>query len=163
MEILANDKIAAQFDSSSYQLLEKIGEGGFGHVYKAIQRNTGQVVAIKFLVISDEFDECKRARYVERFKRETQLSSQLHHPNIVRLLDKGQSGELLYAVFEYIKGLDLKAILRDSGALSAVDAADVMGQVLDALAHAHDKGIIHRDIKPANIILHKVFFVIFLK
>jgi len=150
---LQNDKIAKQFHSTAYQLVEKIGEGGFGHVYLATQINTGQAVAIKFLSINSDFDETKRARYVERFERETLLSSRLQHPNIVRLLDKGENGDLLFAVFEYVEGETLKQRLTQSGALSATEAAGVMTQVLDALAHAHQQGVVHRDIKPANIML----------
>lgn len=150
---LENDKITMQFNSDVYQLLEKIGEGGFGHVYLAKQINTGQSVAIKFLAINSEFDATKRARYIERFERETLLGSRLQHPNIVRLLDKGESGDLLYAVFEYVEGQTLKQRLTQLGALSAIEATDVMTQVLDALAHAHQQGVVHRDIKPANIML----------
>ncbi|MCP5078990.1 MAG: protein kinase, partial [Psychromonas sp.] len=153
MNRLKDDPIASQFDSTAYQLVDKIGEGGFGHVYKATQVNTGQTVAIKFLSISSDFDANKRQRYIERFERETLLSSRLQHPNIVRLLDKGNSGDLLFAVFEFVEGKTLKQTLIDNGPLSASQAADVMTQVLDALAHAHQQGVIHRDIKPANIIL----------
>ncbi|WP_019615209.1 TOMM system kinase/cyclase fusion protein [Psychromonas ossibalaenae] len=149
------DDISEQFDSPAYQLLEKIGEGGFGRVYRAIQVNTGQIVAIKFLSIGAEFDLSKRTRYIERFQRETLLGSRLQHPNIVRLLDKGKSGELLYAVFEFVEGKTLKQTLLESGTLMPSDAAAVMSQVLDALSHAHEQGVIHRDIKPANIILTK--------
>ena len=155
MKSLINDVIMENFHSSAYQLLEKIGEGGFGHVYRAKQNNTGQIVAIKFLAISSDFDEAKRARYIERFERETLLGSRLQHPNIVRLLDKGSCADQLYAVFEYIDGKTLKETLADSGSLSPVEAATVMAQVLDALAHAHQQGVIHRDIKPANIMLSK--------
>jgi len=153
MNQLINDPIAAQFDSPAYQLIDKIGEGGFGHVYKATLVNTGQPVAIKFLSISSEFDANKRQRYIERFERETLLGSRLQHPNIVRLLDKGESGQLLFAVFEYVEGKTLKQHLTESGALSANQTTDVMTQVLDALAHAHQQGVVHRDIKPANIML----------
>jgi serine/threonine protein kinase len=144
---LPNDKITQQFDSSAYQLLEKIGGGGFGHVYLAKQVNTGQSVAIKFLSISCDVDDNKRQRYIERFERESLLGSRLQHPNIVRLLDKGESGDLLFAVFEYVEGITLKQRLTQFGALSAVEATDVMTQVLDALAHAHQLGVVHRYIK----------------
>ena len=149
------DALAKQFNSSAYELLEKIGEGGFGCVYRAKQLNTGQSVAIKFLSISAEFDDAKKQRYIERFQRETQLVGRLQHPNIVRLLDKVHCGELLYAVFEYVDGKTLKQTLIESGALSPVETVEVMSQVLDALAHAHKQGVIHRDIKPANIMLTK--------
>ena len=148
--------IYEQFASTQYQLLHKIGEGGFGKVFKAIQTNTGQPVAIKFLAIESHCDEQQKQRYIERFKRETALSSQLQHPNIVRLLDKGQINDnLLYGVFEYVEGQSLREYLIQEGVLNAVEAKEVMLQVLDALVHAHQNGIVHRDIKPANIMLSK--------
>ncbi|WDE14268.1 protein kinase domain-containing protein [Thalassomonas haliotis] len=145
------------FVSDAYRLVRKIGQGGFGQVYLAKQLNTNQDVAIKFLSVSSDFDEAKKKRYIERFDRETLLCSRLQHPNIVRLLDKGCCHDnLLYAVFEYVDGKTLKDTLAESGALLPLDAAAVMGQVLDALAHAHEQGVIHRDVKPANIMLTKV-------
>ena len=148
--------ITDRFDSAHYELIHKIGEGGFGKVFKAKHKNTDQFVAIKFLALEPHLEEQKKQRYIERFKRETQLSSQLQHPHIVRLLDKGQIDDhLLFGVFEYVDGISLRQNLTQEGALNAVDATDVMLQVLDALIHAHSKGIIHRDIKPANIMLAK--------
>lgn len=144
------------FNSSDYTLLEKIGEGGFGTVYKALQHSTQQVVAIKILLLNPEFDQEKRLRYIERFERETLISVKLKHPNIVNLIDKGQCHEKsLYAVFEFVDGRTLKETLALEGVLSPVETAEVMGQVLAALAHAHKVGIIHRDIKPANIMLSR--------
>lgn len=150
-----DDPIKKQFQSQAYQLFEKVGEGGFGYVYRAKQVNTGQIVAIKFIRFSDEFDEIKKQRYAERFERETLICSRLQHPNIVRLLDKGRSDDLLYAVLEYVDGQTLKQRLAQSGALLPAVAAEVMAQVLDALSHAHEQGVVHRDIKPANIMLTK--------
>ncbi|AOT07996.1 TOMM system kinase/cyclase fusion protein [Pseudoalteromonas luteoviolacea] len=148
--------IDERFESSNYELLSKIGEGGFGKVFKAKQNSTGQIVAIKFLSIEPHCEEQKKQRYIERFKRETSLSSQLQHPNIVRLLDQGQVDDsLLYGVFEFVEGYSLREHLLIEGPFSAPDATDIMSQVLDALIHAHDKGIVHRDIKPANIMLSK--------
>ncbi|TMO60463.1 TOMM system kinase/cyclase fusion protein [Pseudoalteromonas aurantia] len=148
--------ITDRFDSAHYELIHKIGEGGFGKVFKAKHKNTDQFVAIKFLALEPHLEEQKKQRYIERFKRETQLSSQLQHPHIVRLLDKGQiDAHLLFGVFEYVDGISLRQHLTQEGALNAIDATDVMLQVLDALIHAHSRGIIHRDIKPANIMLTK--------
>ena len=146
--------VASRFSSATYRLLEKIGEGGFGQVYKAIQINTGQPVAIKILRLNPEFDADRKQRYMDRFERETLLGSRLQHPNIVRLLDKGQcDADLLYAVFEFVDGQTLKDRLQTAGPLEPVQAGEIMTQVLDALCHTHAQGIIHRDIKPANIIL----------
>lgn len=150
-----DDLIRQKFSSNAYELLIKIGEGGFGAVYKAKQLTTGQIVAIKFLSISHECDAEKKQRYIDRFHRETELGSRLQHPNIVRLLDKVHDGDLLYAVFEYVDGITLKEAISESSALSAIETAEVMSQVLEALSHAHEQGVIHRDIKPANIMLVK--------
>ncbi|MBB1486376.1 TOMM system kinase/cyclase fusion protein [Oceanospirillum sediminis] len=153
---VSHDAIITHFDSPTYKLEQKIGEGGFGSVYRAKHVNTGQIVAIKFLSLKTDFAEDKKKRYIERFERETQLCSRLQHPNIVRLLDKGCcNNNLLYAVFEYIDGKTLKETISDLGYLSAVETADIMSQVLDALAHAHEMGVIHRDVKPANIMLSR--------
>jgi TOMM system kinase/cyclase fusion protein len=153
---LSDQYITERFNNAHYTLIHKIGEGGFGKVFKAKNNNTGQFVAIKFLALEPHLEEQKKQRYIERFKRETALSSKLEHPHIVRLLDKGQiDDDLLFGVFEYIEGISLRQHLTQEGALNAIEATDVMLQVLDALIHAHGKGIIHRDIKPANIMLAK--------
>ncbi|WP_440056928.1 TOMM system kinase/cyclase fusion protein (plasmid) [Pseudoalteromonas sp. T1lg65] len=150
----SDDYIANTFKSPNYQLLNKIGEGGFGKVFKATQVSTGQTVAIKFLALEPQLESEKKRRYIERFNRETLLCSKLNHPNIVRLLDKGQINEdLLFGVFEFVEGQTLREQLSQLGAFDAVSATEVMLQVLDALVHAHDQGIIHRDIKPTNIML----------
>ena len=152
----ASFSIEQLFKSDTYTLIEKIGHGGFGQVYKAKHLTTNQFVAIKFLTLNPEFDDDKKRRYIDRFERETLLSSRLQHPHIVRLLDKGMcESDLLYAVFEYVDGDTLRYVLNEQGPLSPVDTSMVMGQVLDALAHAHEQGVIHRDVKPANIMLVK--------
>ncbi|WP_299006384.1 TOMM system kinase/cyclase fusion protein [uncultured Shewanella sp.] len=153
---LPTSHISTKFHSEHYQLLDKIGQGGFGQVYRATHIKTNQMVAIKFLTLSSDFDEDKRQRYLARFQRETQLNSRLSHPNIVRLLDKGCiDDELIYAVFEYIEGQSLKEVLFEQGPLRPIQAVNVMSQVLDSLSHAHERGVIHRDLKPANIMLMK--------
>lgn len=136
-----------------YQLLESLGQGGFGTVYKAKQESTGQLTAIKILNLKSGSDDHHR-RQIERFDRETQLCAKLNHPHIVRLLDKGQtkSGSS-YAVFEYIPGETLKERLNRLGPISTIQTGELLGQVLDALACAHEQGIVHRDLKPHNIML----------
>ncbi|AJR08507.1 TOMM system kinase/cyclase fusion protein [Photobacterium gaetbulicola] len=157
MDFHSQYSVETAFNSPDYELLEKIGEGGFGQVYKAIQHSTQKFVAIKFLTISAAFDKDKARRYIERFNREADLIRRLNHPNIVNLVDKGQQGDsLIYAVYEYIDGRTLKEHIEIKGALNPVDTAEIMACVLDALSHAHEKGVIHRDIKPSNIMLYKV-------
>jgi TOMM system kinase/cyclase fusion protein len=136
-----------------YELLASLGEGGFGSVYKARQLTTGQSVAIKVLRLHDRSDPQERERRVGRFQREMQLCAQLQHPNIVRLIDSGAEGDLLYTVFEFAPGQDLAQVLADEGALRPTEAKYLMLQVLDALAAAHEKGVIHRDLKPANLMI----------
>lgn len=149
--------VGDQFFDSDYTLIEKIGEGGFAQVYSAKNKKTLQRVAIKIITVNDGYSKAKRQRYIDRFERETSLSSRLHHLNIVRLLDKGRCGDnLVFAVFEYIEGETLRDRLFSSGALMPEDAAEVMAQILDGLVHAHERGVVHRDIKPANIMLSKI-------
>ena len=139
-----------------YEILSQIGVGGFGRVYRARHLNTGQDVAVKVMRILDGpvFERDVLAARLARFRRETQLCAQLHHPNIVRLIDSGQAGERLwYSVFEYVPGQTLEQVLAEEGALPPREACHLMLQVLDALACAHGSGIIHRDIKPANIMV----------
>jgi TOMM system kinase/cyclase fusion protein len=128
--------------------------GGFARVYRAVHQQTGRSVALKLLHFNAALDEEARAHQRERFWRETALCAKLHHPNIVGLVDRGQTatGEL-FAAYDYVPGDSLRALLDARGALPADEASDLMGQVLDALACAHGSGIIHRDLKPENIMV----------
>ncbi len=141
---------------NNYQLIENIGEGGCGQVFKAKQNSTGQMVAIKMLKFKDTLDDRKREYYAARFEKETQLYTEINHPNIVTLIDKGYSDKNEpFAAFEYISGETLKEFIVKENGLSAIETGDLMGQVLDALACAHAKGIVHRDLKPQNIMVTK--------
>ncbi|MEO8903486.1 MAG: TOMM system kinase/cyclase fusion protein [Polyangiaceae bacterium] len=137
-----------------YQIVAKLGDGGFGDVYKASQLTTGQLVALKVMNASVPRGAASIDKRVSRFLREAELCAQLHHPNIVRLLDSGQtpSGEL-YMVFAFAPGDNLAELLAREGALSAREACHLMAQVLDALACAHAQGVVHRDLKPSNIMI----------
>lgn len=143
-----------QIKLGGYRLIETLGHGGFSTVYRAIQESTGQQVAIKVLQLNESQNEEAHRRKIERFERETQLCAELNHPNIVRLLDKGQHTQNhLYAVFEFVPGETLKNLLQQQGSMPAPYAGELMGQVLDALACAHAKGVVHRDLKPQNIMI----------
>lgn len=137
-----------------YDLVEKIGEGGFGSVYKARQLTTGQTVAIKVLRMPTDQPQQQVDRLLARFQREMTLCTQLHHPNIVRIIDSAQADEgVVYTVFEFIPGKNLAAIIADERRVKPAEARHLMIQVLDALACAHRQGVIHRDLKPANIMV----------
>lgn len=141
----------------NFKFVEKIGEGGYGFVYKAIQISTGKFVAIKTLKIQEGITDHKKKQQLARFERETQLCAEINHPNIVQLLDKGclKNGEP-YAIFEYVEGETLKSYILRNKRLPATEMATLMGQVLDALVCAHNKGIVHRDLKPQNVMVSKL-------
>ncbi|MFT2112211.1 protein kinase domain-containing protein [Marinomonas sp. 2405UD68-3] len=146
--------ISQDFVSDEYELNQQIGQGGFGVVYKAVYKKTGQNVAIKFLHLAKQSDGKNRQRQIARFERESDFVSKLSHPNIVRLLDKGSINDTnVYSVFEFVDGTSLNDYIKQKGALDVEETYNIMLQVLDALVHAHQQGIIHRDIKPSNIML----------
>src|SRR5438034_4061300 len=138
----------------AYEILEELGSGGFGRVHKARQLSTGQLVAIKVLRFWESDSAADVANQVERFRRETRLCAELSHPNIVRLIDSGETGHgQLYAIFEYVPGSTLKDVLAREGGLGWTETVYLMMQVLDALACAHARGVVHRDLKPDNIMV----------
>jgi len=142
--------VAGTVFQDRYEILSKLGEGGFSEVYRARQRATGQEVAVKVLRHLHTSDE----GLVARFQREMRLCARLYHPHIVRLIDSGRTDEgTLYTVFEYVPGRTLGDVLATEGALPPWEAAHLMLQVLDALGCAHKLGIVHRDLKPQNIML----------
>lgn len=137
-----------------YRVISELGRGGFGVVYRGIQVNTGQTVAIKVLHINKRANDSNGQAGIERFRREMQVISKLKHPNIVRLIDTGSlpSGEL-YTVLEFIEGQTLAEFIEKRGALPLRDARTLMLQVLDALCCAHQLGVVHRDLKPHNVMI----------
>ncbi|WP_437998960.1 TOMM system kinase/cyclase fusion protein [Sorangium sp. So ce185] len=137
-----------------YEVLTKLGEGGFGVVHKARQLTTGQPIALKILRLAEQGGAAQADRRAARFLRETRLCAQLHHPNIVQLVDAGQIEDgTLYTAFAFAPGDDLAALLEREGALAPSEARHLMLQVLDALACAHAAGVVHRDLKPSNIMV----------
>lgn len=137
-----------------YDIRERIGQGGFGAVYRGVHRRTHQEVALKVLrpVVNGGYRQM-RSR-VARFEREAELCANLNHPNIVRLLDRGKLGrEQCYAVFELVPGETLRERLLRKRVLPALEAAEIMAQALDAVACAQAQGIVHRDLKPENIMV----------
>jgi len=137
-----------------YEVLSELGEGGFGTVYKARQLATGQAVAIKVLRLPEGSSVQAHEKRIARFQREMQICAQMHHPNIVRLMDSGQAeGGVVYSVFSFVPGKNLGEVLAEEGALDPVEARYFMMQALDALACAHAENVVHRDLKPANIMI----------
>jgi len=144
-------RLSESASKSGYQIVERLGEGGNGIVYKAIHNRTSQEVAVKILCYPQGG---ARQEYQKGFEREARLCAELRHPNIVRLLDKGHlTDEVKYAAFEYVPGDTLKEYLRKKGPLPPCEAHSIMLQILDGLVCAHARGIVHRDIKPQNIMI----------
>jgi serine/threonine protein kinase len=132
---------------SHYKLLEKLGQGGMGVVYKAQDTLLLRLVAVKFLSPSLVVDEESR----QRFLREARAASALNHPNICTVYGVGQLESALFIVMEYIDGRTLRDVLKQRGALPESEVAAIALQICSALAATHAAGIIHRDVKPDNI------------
>src|SRR5882672_5869359 len=133
-----------------YVILDLVGIGGMGRVYRAEQRVLGRTVAVKVIHPHLLGDESAAARFIT----EARASSRLNHPNSVGVIDFGKTDEgRLYLVMEYLRGRDLARVAYEDGPLQIRRILDVVRQALAALAEAHHLGIIHRDLKPENIIL----------
>jgi len=132
-----------------YVILDRLGTGTRGRVFKAQHRLMGRLVAVK--VIAPEI--ASRASSIARFHREMRLSGRLDHPNVVRAFDADKVGDVLYIVVEYVAGRSLDLVIEERGRLPAAEVVNYMAQAALGLAHAHERGIVHRDIKPANLLL----------
>ena len=133
----------------SYRLVEAIGHGGYGVVYRARDGDSPRPVAVKLLL--GVARACPKA--VARFRRELEVLRTLHHENIVTVVDGGEHGESPYVVMEWIDGLNLAALVRRSGTLPSAAACDIVRQVAEGLQYTHERGIVHRDLKPSNLML----------
>lgn len=138
-----------QLINDRYEIVRLIGEGGMANVYLAKDTILDRKVAVKVLRGDLAGDE----KFVRRFQREALSASSLSHPNIVEIYDVGEDEGNFYIVMEYIEGKTLKQLIKKRGVLSLPETMDIMLQLLDALASAHDSYIIHRDIKPQNIMI----------
>lgn len=133
----------------NYILLDKLGEGGMGMVFKAEHRRMKRLVAIK--VLSPAFT--KSAAALQRFQREVEVVAKLEHPNIVTAYDADQTGDTHFLVMHYVAGCDLALLVREHGPLPVADAVNCIMQSARGLEYAHSRGIIHRDVKPQNLLL----------
>ena len=132
-----------------FRIIEKVGQGGMGAVYKAVHQRMQRTVALKILPSAMIGDQSA----VARFSREMSVLGQLNHPNIVQAFDAGDHDGQHYLAMEFIEGQDLASVLRKQGRLSVANACLVVSQVATALQYAHEKGFVHRDIKPSNLML----------
>ncbi len=132
-----------------YKLLEKLGAGGMGTVYKAVHTEMDRIVAVKVLphgLLADE-------RAVARFKREIKAVAQLKHPNVVEAYDAREIEGTRFLVMEYVEGIDVSALIKRDAALPVADACEIVRQAALGLQSAHEQGLVHRDVKPSNLML----------
>jgi len=132
-----------------YQILARIAAGGMGEVFRAHDPVLDREVALKMLHVSLADDPT----FIDRFRREARSAATLSHPNIVAVHDWGATQGTYFMVMEFVRGVNLRAILMKHGALDPANAASIVSDVLAALDHAHAQGIVHRDIKPENIMV----------
>ena len=131
----------------NYLLLEKIGQGGMGAVYKAEHRRMKRIVAIKMLPRG----RLKDAAAATRFQREVEAAARLEHPNIVTAYDADEANGAHFLVMQYVEGSDLSALVKQHGPLPVAQAVHCILQAAKGLEFAHGEGVVHRDIKPANL------------
>lgn len=139
----------SQFFLGKYKLLDLIGQGGMGAVFKATQSGIGRIVALKVMTKT----VLKDTSAVNRFLREIRSAAALDHPNIVRAYDADNAGKTYFLVMEYVDGRDLKSWIKKHGQLPIDWSCDVIRQAALGLQHAHERGMAHRDIKPANLLI----------
>jgi eukaryotic-like serine/threonine-protein kinase len=132
-----------------YQLMDKLGQGSMGVVYKARQVSMNRLVAVK--VLSPRW--VSKPEFLDRLRREAHLAARLSHNNIVQAIDVGSAGNFHYFIMEYVEGKTIRDELDAGKVYSETEAVEIILQLAQALQHAHRRGLIHRDIKPANVIL----------
>ena len=145
---LPPEQIAPHFPQ--LEILECLGRGGMGVVYKARQKSLNRFVALKLLAP----ERVRDPRFAERFAREAQALAALNHPNIVTIYDFGQAGGFYYLLMEFVDGMNLRQLLR-ARKLTPEEALAIVPPLCEALQFAHDRGIVHRDIKPENLLLDR--------
>lgn len=134
---------------SRFEILEILGVGGMGAVYKAHDRDIDRVIALKCI----RPDLADHPEIIQRFKQELLLARQVAHKNIIRIFDVRESGGLKFITMEHVAGRDLRSMLAERGKLPPKEAIEIMQQVCSGLAAAHAEGVLHRDLKPSNIML----------
>ncbi|MDP9234837.1 MAG: serine/threonine protein kinase, partial [Actinomycetota bacterium] len=134
-----------------YRIQEDIGGGGMGRVFAATDTRLGRRVAVKLLKTELRDD----LEFEERFRREARAAASLSHRNIATIFDYGEDGPVRFMVMELVQGQDLGALLREEPRLDSDRAVMIAAQIADALAYAHEAGVVHRDIKPGNVMIQE--------
>jgi len=154
-KIIFSDDLGIKPTVGRYEILEELGQGAMGIVYKARDPKINRMLAIKTIRFSDEFEVEKIREIKERFMREAEIAGRLAHPSIVAVYDVGEDYELTYMAMEYLEGESLLKYCRKGSLLPLRRTLYVISETALALDYAHRQGVIHRDVKPANIMLLK--------
>ena len=136
-----------------YRVTAVLGEGAMGVVYKGFDPDIQRTVALKTIRTSLDAEDDSPGAPASRFRNEAQAAGRLHHPGIVAVYDFGRDPQVAYIAMEYVEGRSLASYLSSKVRFTDTDIPGIMSQLLDALGHAHDKGVWHRDVKPSNIIM----------
>jgi eukaryotic-like serine/threonine-protein kinase len=152
LSVVLSDPVLKQMNKiGRFEVMEELGRGSMGVVYRALDPLIERTVAIKTIPL--DLPDSERVPFEDRFLREAKSAGRLSHPNIVTIYDVGETGNMAYIAMEYLKGQSLKEILDQHGCLPLDLAMDTAMQMADALAYAHEHGIVHRDVKPGNVIV----------
>jgi len=154
-KIIFSDDLGIKPTVGRYEILEELGQGAMGIVYKARDPKINRLLAIKTIRFSDEFEAEKIREIKERFMREAEIAGKLAHPSIVAVYDVGEDYELTYMAMEYLEGESLLKYCRKGSLLALRRSLYVVSETALALDYAHTQGVVHRDVKPANIMLLK--------
>ena len=133
-----------------YRVLGELGRGAMGVVYRAEDPMLNRTVAIKTILLSS--DPVVRAEYEARFRQEAKAAGGLNHPNLITIYDVGREGDMAYMAMELLEGVELRDMMK-SGQLELPFVLEILAQVADGLAFAHERGVVHRDVKPGNVMI----------
>ncbi len=136
-----------------YNIIGELGQGAMGTVYKAVDPLIDRIVAIKTINLSMALDE--KDEFELRFYQEAKAAGRLSHPHIVTIYDVGKSGDIPYIAMEFLQGRELRDILNDGQRMPVGQVINIVAQVAQGLAYAHENGIVHRDVKPSNIMISR--------
>jgi len=134
-----------------YEIIEEVGKGGMGRVYKVFDRKIKENIALKLLKPEIAAD----LRTIERFRNELKFARRISHPHVCRMYDLGEAGQMHFITMEYVTGEDLKSFIRRAGHLTEAKALSIAEQITEGLAEAHRLGVIHRDLKPQNVMIDR--------
>ncbi|MDM4767059.1 serine/threonine-protein kinase [Pelomonas sp. SE-A7] len=154
-EVSGDAKRAVPAGLQRYEIGEELGRGAMAIVYRAADKQTGEVVAIKRLALQREFASEDLAEVRQRFMREARAAGHLQHPDILRVIDAGEAEQDAWIAMELVQGQDLSHFTRSGQLLPLRETLELGIRLARALAYAHSQGVVHRDIKPANVMLER--------